>query len=206
MMNNNLFKNIFIIGAPRTGKTSLAKRIVKEKHYNLISIDDLVSGFKNMSNFDVYVEGKADATAKNIEPFMEKLFEELSEGTIFYDGIKTVVEGTYVDFEKLIPFLRSKKLENKYYIIGLTYNNLTENDVYDNIKKYDTEDDWTYWCNDEELKGNVKYFIDRNKYFNEKFKQYNIETYDTSFNREKVIAEIINKLNEKCKYGQKKSN
>ena len=40
----------------------------------------------------------------------------------------------------------------------------------------------------------------------EKFKQYNIETYDTSFNREKVIAEIINKLNEKCKYGQKKSN
>ena len=63
--------------------------------------------------------------------------------------------------------------------------------MYEDIKKYDTEDEWTYWCNDEELKGNIKYFIKRNKFFDEKFKEYNIKTYDVSNNRDKVLEEIV---------------
>ena len=51
------------------------------------------------------------------------------------------------------------------------------------IKKYDKEDDWTYWCSDEELKGKIEYFIDRNKFFSEKFNKYNILTFDISSNR-----------------------
>lgn len=53
------------------------------------------------------------------------------------------------------------------------------------MKKYDTEDDWTYWCSDEELRGNSTYFVERNKCFNDKFKAYDITSYDTSFNRKK---------------------
>ena len=63
-----------------------------------------------------------------------------------------------------------------------------------NIKEYDTEDDWTYWCKDEELRGNVNYFLDRNKFFNDKFKEYNIKTYDTSFDRKKVLKKVIDSL------------
>ena len=39
-------KNILIIGAARSGKTTLAKKIAKEKGYSLICIDDLVSGLQ----------------------------------------------------------------------------------------------------------------------------------------------------------------
>lgn len=45
-----------------------------------------------------------------------------------------------------------------------------------------------------EVKGNVKYFLDRNKFFNDKFKEYNIKTYATSFDREKVLKKIISSL------------
>ena len=85
---------------------------------------------------------------------------------------------------------------NVYLIIGLTINDITEEELYNNIKKYDTEDDWTYWCDDEELIGNVRYFIDRNKLFNDVFIKYNITTYDTSHNREDVLNQIINDLKE----------
>lgn len=202
-MENMVRKNIFVIGAPRSGKTTLAKRIAKEMNYNLISVDDLVSGFKNMTNFDVYKSGDTDQTARNIEPFMEKLLEELSEGTTYYNGFSTVIEGTYVDFERLIPFLRNDNLIRKYYIIGLTYNHITEEELYNNIKKYDTEDDWTYWVDDEDLKGDVRYFIDRNSYFAKKFKEYKIDSFDTSLDRTKTLDEVMEVLKDKSLWEEK---
>ena len=131
---------------------------------------------------------------------MEKYFEELSEGVTFNNGCSTVIEGTYVDFEKIIPFLRSEKLSRKYIIIGLTYNDITEDKLFYNIKKYDTEDDWTYWVKDEDLKGDCRYFIERNKYFDEKFKEYSIESYDTSEDRTKTIDKIMENLANEIKY------
>lgn len=130
-------------------------------------------------------------TSSRLAPFLEKLFIELSEGNKFYDGVKTVIEGTHIDFEYLIPFLQNGEYREKYEIIGLTYNFLTEQEMYGYIKKYDTEDDWTYWCDDDELRENIKYFIERNKFFTQKFNEYNITSYDTSFDRSKVLDEIV---------------
>ena len=189
-----MYKNIIVLGAARSGKTTLAKRIAKEKGYSLISIDDIISGFEAYPELQIHHDGDAVDTAKRLAPFLIKYFTELSEGSTFYDGIKSVIEGTHFDFEQLMPFLQSDKYKEKYQVIGLTFNDITEQQLYDYIKKYDTEDDWTYWCDDEELKGNVRYFIDRNKYFNEMFKKYEIPVFDTSFDRDKVLSEIIDNL------------
>ena len=184
-------KNILIIGAARSGKTTLAKKFSKEKGYNLISIDNIVSGFEAYPELGIHHDGDAVDTAKRLAPFLIKYFIELSEGNAFYDGIKFVIEGTHIDFEQLMPFLQNEKYSDKYEIIGLTYNHISEEELYDAIKKYDTEDDWTYWCSDEELRGNVRYFLDRNKYFNDLFKKYNITTYDTSLSRDEVLESIV---------------
>lgn len=186
-------KNILIIGPARSGKTTLAKKLSKEKGYNIICIDNIVSGFEAFPELNIRHDFNDDETAKNLAPFLINFFVELSEGNTFYDGIKFVIEGTHIDFEKLMPFLQSDKYKEKYEIIGLTYNNITEDKMYKDIKKYDTEDDWTYWCSEKELNDNVRYFIKRNKYFDNKFKEYNIKTYDTSFDRNKVLDEIVEK-------------
>ena len=100
-----------------------------------------------------------------------------------------------------MPFLESDKYKEKYLVIGLTFNDITEKQLYSFIKKYDTEDDWTYWCDDEELKGNVRYFINRNKYFDEKFKEYGIKTFDTSKDRDQVLEEALKYI--EVEYGKK---
>ena len=184
-------KNILIIGAARSGKTTLAKLFSRKMGYNLISIDDIVSGFETYSELNIHHDGDAIDTARRLAPFLAKYLVELSEGDKFYDGIKYVIEGTHINFASLMPLLQSEKYREKYEIIGLTFNDLSEQELYDCIKKYDTEDDWTYWCDDEELRGNVRYFIARNKYFNEKFKEYNISSYDTSNDREGVLNNIL---------------
>lgn len=189
-----MYKNILIICAARSGKTTLAKKLAKEKGYNLISIDDIVSGFEAYPELEIHHDGDANDTAKRLAPFLIRYFTEISEGNTFYDGIKYVIEGTHIDFEILMPFLQNEKYKEKYEIIGLTYNDIIEDEMYKNIKEYDTEDDWTYWCKDEELRGNVNYFLDRNKFFNDKFKEYNIKTYDTSFDRKKVLKKVMDSL------------
>ena len=187
-------KNILIIGAPRCGKSSLAKKLNKEKGLSIVSIDDIVSGFHAYPELSIHHDGNYVETAKNLAPFLTNYLVELSEGSLFYDGVKFVIEGTHVDFEKIIPFLQSEKYKEKYEIIGLTCNDITTEELYENIKKYDTEDDWTYWCDDEDLKNNTKYFIERNEFFNKQFKKYNIKTYDTSHDRENVFNKVIHDL------------
>ena len=187
-------KNILIIGAPRCGKSSLAKKLNKEKKLSVISIDNIVSGFHAYPELKIHHDGSDVETAKNLAPFMKNFLIELSEGSLFYDGVKFAIEGTHIDFEELMPFLQSEKYREKYEIIGLTCNDITAEELYKNIKKYDTEDDWTYWCDDEDLKNNAKYFIERNEYFNKQFKKYNIKSYDTSHDRESVLNKIIRDL------------
>ena len=184
-------KNILIIGSARSGKTTLAKKFAKEKGYSLISIDHIVSGFEAYPELNIRHDNGDVDTATNLAPFLIKYFTELSEGNTFYDGIKFVIEGTHIDFEQLMPFLQSEKYQEKYEIIGLVYNDITEEEMFNDIKRYDTEDDWTYWVSDEELRGDVRWFLQRNRFFSDKFKQYNIKTFDTSHNREEVLNEIV---------------
>lgn len=65
-----MYKNILIIGAARSGKTTLAKKLAKEKGYNLISIDDIVSGFEAYPELEIHHDGDANDTAKRLAPFL----------------------------------------------------------------------------------------------------------------------------------------
>ena len=187
-------KNILIIGVARVGKTSLAKKISKEKGYNLICIDDIVSGFEEYKELNIHHDGDRAEVSKRLVPFLKRYFKELSENSTYYGGIRCVIEGTYFDFEELVPYLRSDGLKDKYTLIGLTFNDLTEQQLFDDIRKNDTDDEWTYYCDDEELKGNVRYFLETNKYFNDMFNKYEIKTFDTSKDREKVFGYIVDNL------------
>ena len=184
-------KNILVIGASRSGKTSLARIINKELGYSIVSLDDIICGFESFPELGIHHDGNDVEVAQNFSKFLKRYLVELSEGPNYYGGCKYVIEGTHIDFEDLMPFIKSDKLKDKYEIIGLTYNYISEEDLYNNIKNNDTEDDWTFYCSDEELRGNVKYFLDRNKFFSNKFKKYGISSYDTSKDRQAVLSSII---------------
>lgn len=69
---SKMYKNILIIGAARSGKTTLAKKIAKEKGYSLISVDDIVSGLEVYPELQIHHDGDAVDTAKRLAPFLIK--------------------------------------------------------------------------------------------------------------------------------------
>ncbi|MDD3341015.1 MAG: hypothetical protein PHN72_02280 [Bacilli bacterium] len=183
--------NILIIGASRSGKTTLSRKINQQFGYSIVCLDDIVCAFEeSFPNLGIRHDGNDDEVSKNFAPFLIRYLRELSEGPNYYNGYRFVIEGTHIDFEKIM-----KNIDlDKYVVIGLTYNEISYDQFYQNIKKYDTEDDWTYWCTEKELKGNVQYFIQKNQYFAKMFKEYNIKNYDVSKDREKVLNKIITDL------------
>lgn len=195
-----MYKNILIIGPGRAGKTTLSKMLNKEYGYSIISIDDIVTA---LEVFDLGISWESNhvRTAKNMAPFLTKYLKELSEGNKFYDGCKTVIEGTDIDFEELIPNIDM----NKYLLIGLTYNDRSKEDMFNIIRKYDTEDDWSYYLSDNKLREYCEFYIDINKFFDEKYKEYNIKSFDTSKDREKVLKQALKYIEENA-YGKKDTN
>lgn len=189
-----MYKNILIMGAGRSGKTTLSKMIHETYGYSIISIDDIVNALAAFPELNISWDGDHKKIAEQMSCFLSKYLTELSEGTKFYDGCKTVIEGTDIDFEHLLPTIDT----SKYVLIGLTYNNVSKKDLFQNIRTYDTEDDWTYYVSDEQLAEFCELFLERNRFFNEKFKEYHILTYDTSINREDVLSEILHTLERLC--------
>ena len=100
-----------------------------------------------------------------------------------------VFEGAYIDILEIY-----NKIDlNKNIIIGLTYNNLSNKELFDNIKKYD-RNEWTNEFDDKTLKEKVDCFINRNKYYNDCFKDLNIIKYDVSSNRNIIFDKIIDEV------------
>lgn len=191
-----VFKNIFILGAGRSGKTTLAKMIAKKYGYSIISIDDIVTAMEAFPDLNIAWNGEHGAVAEKMAPFLAMYLQELSEGPVFYGGCKTVIEGTAIDLDRLIPAVNRRK----YLLIGLTYCQTTAEELFQNVRKYDTEDDWTYYLTDEQLKSYCEISVERNKYFDEKCKEHRIATYDTSSDREAVFADIVAHLEEQCQW------
>jgi GTPase SAR1 family protein len=189
-----MFKNILIIGPGRAGKTTLARMIHQKYGYSVIRIDDIVTAMEAFPSLEISWDGDATKIATQMAPFLRIYLKELSEGNAFYGGCKTVVEGSDIDFDQLIPYINKRK----YLLIGLTYNQVSKEELFLRIRQNDTEDDWTYYLTDAQLEAYCAQFVEKNKFFTEKFKEYSIPAYDTSVDREAVLTDIVEQLADRC--------
>ena len=136
-------KNIIIAGPSRAGKSTLAKRINAELGHFVISLDKLVAMFNGaypQLNIKLNWDGKK--TTDNLAPFIGHLLGTFSSNDGFaYElnlrahavaGNRFVLEGGYVNFEKILPILKMygiEELKDNFYLV-------VQNDITIAIIKY----------------------------------------------------------------------
>ena len=191
-------KNIILLGAARAGKTTLAKKLNEELNYSVVNIDDIVTAFERsfpeleIGNGNDYEKSKA-----NLAPFLAHYLGSLSYRSDCNNGIKFVIEGGYFDFEKILPVLEKyemKGLKDNFLLIGLFYNKKTVDGIYNDLRKYDKEDDWTYNLNEDELRKFIQSCIGYTEKLYEELKGYDFCIYDVSEEREEIINKIVNDI------------
>ena len=199
-------KNIIIAGPSRAGKTTLAKKINEELNYFVICVDKLVAMFQGaVPQLDIRLNWNREKTADNLAPFLGHFLGAFSSGHgVAYElnlkahaviGNRFVLEGGYFNFEKIVPILKMygiEDLKDNFNLIGLVQNKKTADEFVGDFKKYDTEDDWTYSLDDDELREYaIEDAIPYSRAMTEYLIEYGFSIYDTSLDRERVLAQIV---------------
>ncbi|MCL2527965.1 MAG: hypothetical protein FWE42_06030 [Defluviitaleaceae bacterium] len=199
-------KNIIIVGASRTGKTTLASKINEELNHFVISLDKIVAAFgRAYPQLDIKLNWDYEKVKDNLAPFLGHFLGIFSNFPHTSDdqnlrariikGNKFVLEGAYFNFDIISSILNVYEigeLRKHFILIGLVQNNKTVDEFVRDFKKYDTEDDWTYGWSDEEYRA---YTISRAIPFNQEMTdlliKHGFTVYDTSIAREQVLNQII---------------
>ena len=201
-------KNIIISGTGRVGKTTLARKINEELNYFVINLDKIVAVFHGAyPQMDIRFGGNIK---ENLAPFLGHFLgafssshgvtHELNLQAHAVKGNKFVMEGVHFNFDKILPILKTygiEKLKDNFILIGLVYNNKTVDELFNDLRKYDTEDDWTYSLNDDELREECEYGVSLSHSMTEHLVEYGFTIYDTSTDREQVFNQIIEDIKSK---------
>ena len=174
-------KNILIVGSPRVGKTTLAKKIANELGYIYVGLDNVFESIEELNCWPYPKYSDAKVISHELSNFVINYINNLDKEYHY------VIEGAYLDIETIFPKLKNVN------VIGLTYNELDKNKLFNNIKKYD-HNEWINKFNDSEILEKSNCFILRNNYYNKCFKKLNINSYDLSCDYHLVMKKIVNEL------------
>jgi len=199
-------KNIIIAGASRAGKTTLAEKLNEELNYFVVSLDKIVAAFgRAYPQLDIRLHWDYEKMKDNLAPFLGHFLGVFSDFCHVENdqnfraraikGNRFVLEGTAFNFDIISTALNMygiKDLNEHFILIGLVQNRKTADEYVRDFKKHDTEDDWTYGWSDEELR---EYAVSRAIPFNremaELLAKHGFAVYDTSIDRERVLAQIM---------------
>ncbi len=188
-----MYKNIIILGSRRSGKSTLARMISNKYGYSLINIDNIIDTFEEIfpkndddENYDEYITN-----------FINEYIKRLSSDSNFYNDKKYVIEGNVPNVEKIISNLDMEKNT----VIGLVYNEITQDQFFENMRKFDSPYDWTRYLSDELLQDKIKEYLDENDKISNSFDECSISKFDVSDKRELTFDIILDAIEEYAKFG-----
>ena len=205
-------KSIIIVDPSRVGKSTLARKINKELNYFVIGLDKIAAAFgRAYPQLDIRLNWDYEKTTENIAPFLghflgifssshHSFADEQNLRAPIIKGNRFVLEGAYFHLEKISSILKmygTEELKDSFILIGLIQNNKAADEFVSDFKKYDTEDDWTYGFNDDDLMSIAEGAIADSREMTEHLVKYGFTVYDTSTEREQVFAKIIEDIKAK---------
>ncbi len=183
MSENIKLKNIYLVGPARSGKTLTATILQQEYGYTHIIMDAVIETLSEVAPI-LGIKHGALETPEFLE-FLESYSRNLFKYT----------KHNIIDLETFNPQTANSLLnKDESTVIYLGYPNLTPQEKLEQIRKFDTEFDWTRRLSDEELLELLSKHIQTSKRLQKEAEEYGYTFIDTSFNRVAVIAQEIDKL------------
>lgn len=181
-------KNIVIIGAARSGKSTLAKMLHKDLGLNIIGLDPIITAFhKAFPSLNI-----SHAHSSTSKPLITPFISEYANALMYYyPDERFVIEGYYLTLDENITQLFNPRL---FDIIVVGYPQLTPDQVLKNVRQYDREADYTRTLSDDELLSMAARHIHYSQEFQRMSRVLDLTFIDTSYNRTQVLENALEKL------------
>lgn len=184
-------KHIIIAGVPRAGKSTVSQMIAKKFGYQHISMDSLIAGFEKAfpqlgidTDADMDVKENVKCISAKIAPFLCAMMDSGEYDECDY--------GMVIDVFQLLPEDYRKHIDPSvceiYYFVT---SDVTAEERFELLKKYDTPKDYTYYKSDEENRKNCAEIVELSKFYREQCEQYELPCYETARDREKMIESFV---------------
>lgn len=149
-------KNIFIMGVAKSGKSTFAKKLQSEGKYNHIPLDYFTSSLKrNFPELNITSDVKINKeSSKKLSLLLSRVIEIIDNGSENF-----IIDSAHILPEDILPYLNLDKWD--VYFFG--YPSINASEKLKEIRKYETEYDWTYKKSDQELLDIFLYLIDLSK-------------------------------------------
>ena len=182
-------KNIAIFGSSRSGKSTLSKMICKKyPQYHIIIGDDIRYAFQVVLPNNQISNKGGNGMKDDFPNFL---------ACLFYKSIKRNkgIFNYIVDTCNMTPE-KAKELFNRddTIILFLGTPKQTIKQHFDEVRKYETNKDWTYDRTDEEIIEHSRHSIEKSIEQEKECKKLNIWYVDTSFNRDEVLKDTLNTI------------
>ncbi|MBO5910238.1 MAG: hypothetical protein J6Q15_01880 [Clostridia bacterium] len=180
-------KNIIIGGTVRAGKTTLANLLRQRFGYSKVESDTIVNAFDTVYPDFGITHKKPELARAKYQPF---LFEVLNG---FCRDLKYANNVTVFPGAQFLPYniSRYEKLD-KYIVIFLGFDNINPEDLLAEIRKNDTENDWTHTKTDEWMLKFCKNIINESELIKADCEKYGFYYFNTYHNRNAVLDNICN--------------
>lgn len=184
-------KHIIIAGVPRSGKSTISQQISKIYGYQHICMDSIIAGFErtfpelgidteaNVSPYD-----NLQTISRKIAPFIRAMIDSGEYNELDYGMVIDVYQLLPQDYIKYID----RSICDIYYFIT---SDVTYEERFELLKRYDTSNDYTFHISDEENKESCITLVEVSKLIKEQCLQYGLPYYETSKNRSDIINWFI---------------
>ena len=187
-------KHVIIAGVPRSGKSTLSQIISNKYGYQHISMDSIIAGIEKVfpetginSDADTDIQENIQYISSKMALFIQAMLESGEYNECDY--------GMVIDIFQLLPQHYVRYIDSSLcdiYYLGTS--EVTAEERYELLKKYDTPKDYTYYKSEEENKENCSDIVTISKQLKEQCGIYNLPYYDTSYNREQIFNVILDCL------------
>lgn len=180
-------KNIFIAGVAKSGKSTLAEKLCQDKRHNHIPLDYFASSLKH--NFkETKITSNVvinEESSKNLSLLLSRVINIINDKDELF-----IIDSAHILPRHIIEYIDL----NKWDIYYLGYPNITKEDKFNLLRKYDKETDWTRKRTDEELLDTIDKLITLSKEIEQDCLKHNIPFIDTSKDLIQDIEEALQNI------------
>ena len=197
-------RNIIVAGVPRAGKSTLSNMLAKHGYIH-VSMDSVIAGFEQVFpelgidsyGYDSSLEALTNISAK-IAPFINAMMGSGEYGEHGYGAVFDVYQLLPCDYVKHIR-PRTSEINIDSYDVKIVYlgsSDVTPDERFVIQKQYDTENDYTFYKTDEELREGADYIVEQSIMITKQCEKYGLPYYDTSYFRLETFNKIIRNVTE----------